>query len=767
MRKIMLLLTSVLLTLVTSIAFSALSTSLAITSEVRFRFIADIRINSVSFVSASGGAQLGYESDFSKNTVSNGFTLPSVGSSITYRVHVDNAGDVDYSIYNILRQSSDNGLNVSVSGYNVQDVIPAKTSVDLVLTYTTTSPSNNIINVVETFDYRKVYHVTYETGTNQVIPAQVKYEGVNLTLTNQEPTKTGYTFTKWNTASDGTGTNYNAGSTYTLDQDAIMYARYTANIYNINYTMNSGPNPLLKPLTGTYDEDVVITNPADKTVTITGNANNTNATVGSPTSNTQVFTGWTSSTLGNNAKSGTTANPSVAWNGTSTTNTYFRNLVDSGTVTLEANWSGNGVLPTLTKRGNECKWYDAATNGNELGSGGDPIVLNSNSPANVTVYAECVVTAFKVEYDTEENGGTGTIPEDYVPFGEPVDLTPTATKTGWTFVGWNTDKDATTALSSLTMGIDDITLYAIYRKEAVPLTANWHGNGATLSSNDPSTCNIPAVYNKATQGTSCEVTAPTVTRIGYDFIGWNQVSSSITNDSSYDTATNKLTITTTTTGHTWYAITKAANPLTATFAANNGATVSPSSATCYLYNGSESCVVDGPTVTAQTGFNHIGFSMNQNATSNSSSYNTTTNKLTITGDSTWYPITKSASQYTGTFVIQDPNAATQSGGNTSCYRYNGNESCNITAPTLTAKTGYEVVGWDKNQTGETAAYASGATISIDGNTIFYSKTYYKTVVTITFNRNITNAKVISLTPSGGTASTETSFRLMQSFQPTR
>lgn len=759
MRKIMLLLTSILLTLVTSIAFSALSTSLAITSEVKFRFIADIRINSVSFVSASNGAQIGYESDFSKNTVSNGFILPNSGSSISYRVHVDNSGDVDYSIYNILRQSSDNGLNVVVSGYNVQDVIPAKTSVDLILTYTTTNPSESVINVVETFDYRKVYHVTYETGTSVIIPAQVKYEGVNLTLTSQEPTKNGYTFTKWNTESDGTGTNYNAGSTYALDEDATLYARYTANVYNISYTMNDGPNPLLKPATGTYDSDVVITNPADKTVTITGDANNTNATIGNPTTNTQVFTGWTSSTVGNNAKSGTTENPNVAWDGTSTTNTYFRNLVESGTVTLEANWSGNGVLPTLTKRGNDCKWYDAATGGNELGAGGDPIVLNSNSPANVTVYAECVVTAFKVEYDTEENGGTGTIPEDYVPFGEAVDLTPTATKTGWTFVGWNTDKDATTALSSLTMGIDDITLYAIYRKEAVLLTANWHGNGATLSSNDPSTCNIPAVYNKAVQGTSCEVSAPTVTKEGYDLIGWNQVSSATTNDQNYNLSTNKLTITENTTGHTWYAITRAGLPLTATFEVNNGATASPATATCYLYGASESCQVTAPAVTAQTGFNHIGFSMNQNATSNSSSYNTTTNKLTITGDSTWYPITKSASQYTGTFIIQDPNAATQSGGNTSCYRYNGNESCNITAPTLTAKTGYEVIGWDKNQTGETAAYASGAQISIDSNTAFYSKTYYKTVVTITFNRNVTNAKVVSQTPSGGTASTETTLPL--------
>ncbi|MBR3146258.1 MAG: hypothetical protein IKF47_03230 [Bacilli bacterium] len=98
MRKYMLLLISVLLTFVTSVAYSALSTSLAISSEVKFRPLADIRINEIALAGASGG-QLAYESVFSKNTVSTGFTLPTPGASISYRVRVDNSGDVDYSRY--------------------------------------------------------------------------------------------------------------------------------------------------------------------------------------------------------------------------------------------------------------------------------------------------------------------------------------------------------------------------------------------------------------------------------------------------------------------------------------------------------------------------------------------------------------------------------------------------------------------------------------------------------------------------------------------
>ena len=42
--------------------------------------------------------------------------------------------------------------------------------------------------------------------------------------------------------------------------------------------------------------------------------------------------------MGSNAKTGTSANPTTAWTGSLTKNTYFRNLRESGTATLVANW---------------------------------------------------------------------------------------------------------------------------------------------------------------------------------------------------------------------------------------------------------------------------------------------------------------------------------------------------------------------------------------------------------------------------------------------
>ena len=72
-------------------------------------------------------------------------------------------------------------------------------------------------------------------------------------------------------------------------------------------------------------------------------------------------------------------------------------------------------------------------------------------------------------YNYTYNGGTSMSDvEDvyYVPTNE-LDLTPTANKEGYTFIGWNTDKDATTALNSVVFEEEDITVYAIFKKDAV------------------------------------------------------------------------------------------------------------------------------------------------------------------------------------------------------------------------------------------------------------------------------------------------------------
>lgn len=85
-----------------------------------------------------------------------------------------------------------------------------------------------------------------------------------------------------------------------------------------------------------------------------------------------------------------------------------------------------------------------------------------------------------VTYDVTTNGGdtfsdgSQTRSSDYdngltrISYltGDDIDLSYTASKTGYEFVGWNTDPDATEGLDTLTAERKDITLYAIYKKTA-------------------------------------------------------------------------------------------------------------------------------------------------------------------------------------------------------------------------------------------------------------------------------------------------------------
>lgn len=66
---------------------------------------------------------------------------------------------------------------------------------------------------------------------------QTKEYGTTLTLTSVEPTRTGYSFARWGTNSDGSGIQYQSGGSYIKDEDAILYALWRT---TINYNANGG-----------------------------------------------------------------------------------------------------------------------------------------------------------------------------------------------------------------------------------------------------------------------------------------------------------------------------------------------------------------------------------------------------------------------------------------------------------------------------------------------------------------------------------------------
>jgi uncharacterized repeat protein (TIGR02543 family) len=73
--------------------------------------------------------------------------------------------------------------------------------------------------------------VTYDANgadSGTAPAAQTKTQGVDLTLAANTGNlaKTGHTFAGWNTAADGSGTDYAKGATYTADAALTLYAKW-------------------------------------------------------------------------------------------------------------------------------------------------------------------------------------------------------------------------------------------------------------------------------------------------------------------------------------------------------------------------------------------------------------------------------------------------------------------------------------------------------------------------------------------------------------
>ena len=281
-----------------------------------------------------------------------------------------------------------------------------------------------------------------------------------------------------------------------------------------------------------------------------------------------------------------------------------------------------------------------------------------------------------------------------------------------TVLGYNTTSSATIATVNQNTAISlnsNSTYYAITKKDAVTFTANWNANGATLSSTAQSSCNIAATYNGAAQATNCTVTAPTITAPSATptVLGYNTSASSNSNNSSYNTTSKLLTLNSSNTGSTWYAQTRkdAVNYTVSSY--EKGSNVSSvgaktdANSKCTInatYNGTAqatSCTVTAPSITANTGYTSVGWSLTSGATTGSS-------VITLNSSNTgkaWY-----ANATANSYTINYYDGTT----------LKGSSSAKVDAyPTLTkasslslSKTGYTFKGW--------ATTNGGAVVYTDG-----------------------------------------------------
>ncbi len=167
-----------------------------------------------------------------------------------------------------------------------------------------------------TFGVTVEYKLTYDGNNNtsgSVPTDDTKYNlSVNATVQGNTGSlaRTGYTFAGWNTKSDGSGTNYSAGSSFTLSGDTTLYARWFKNVdidetsqsktysgSNIEFELkgndkDAGSFDIQYKLNGSNDSTYTSTKPINVgsyDVKITRNADNTYAAYSKVISNGLVI----------------------------------------------------------------------------------------------------------------------------------------------------------------------------------------------------------------------------------------------------------------------------------------------------------------------------------------------------------------------------------------------------------------------------------------------------------------------------------------------
>ena len=175
------------------------------------------------------------------------------------------------------------------------------------------------------------YNVTYDAngGDSGTMAAEATNADGKITLSSNKFEKSGYTFDKWNTAADGSGTSYGDGATVTLEDHVTLYAQWKINTYTINYVLDGGTNGAANPTEYTA---------ASATITIND-----------PTKDGYKFLGWTSTELGLSSPT-----KSVSFPGSTAAN-----------VTLTAVWEADSSSEGGEEGGGE---------GGSGGSGGTPVI---------------------------------------------------------------------------------------------------------------------------------------------------------------------------------------------------------------------------------------------------------------------------------------------------------------------------------------------------------------------------------------------------------
>ncbi|MBU5303491.1 InlB B-repeat-containing protein [Eubacterium callanderi] len=552
---------------------------------------------------------------------------------------------------------------------------------------------------------------------------------VAANLTDNAYARTGYTFTGWNTQSDGSGTAYTDGQNVTNltsaeGETVTLFAQWRANSYTIQFDGNTADGGDTASQSMTYDTAVNLT------------ANGYTKTGGTFAGwNTQPNGSGTVYTDGQNvinltAVEGEKVTLYAQWRANNYTIRFDGNTADGGdtadqsmTYDQAANLTANGY----TKTGYSFKgWNTQSDGGGTAYTDGQNVVnLTAVEGEKVTLYAQWRANNYTIQFDGNTADG-GDTADQSMTYDQAANLTANGyTKTGYTFTGWNTQSDG--GGTAYTEGQNVVNLTSV-EGERVTLYAQWRANSYTIqfdgnTADGGDTADQSMTYDKA-----ANLTANGYTKTGYTFTGWNTQPDG--GGTAYTEGQNVVNLTSVegesvTLYAQWHA-----NSYTIQFdgnTADGGDTASQS----MTYDTAVNLTANGYT---KTGYTFAGW--NTQSDGGGTAYTEGQNVVNLTsveGET----VTLFAQWRANTYTIHfDGNTA--DGGDTASQSMTYDTAVNLTANGYT-KTGYTFMNWNTQPDGGGTSYTDGQNVtnltSVEGGTVTLYAQWRANNYTIHFDGN--------------------------------
>ena len=383
---------------------------------------------------------------------------------------------------------------------------------------TSTSVSKNYTLVWATYSVR--FNKNSDSAEGTMDNQAFTYATAQNLTANAFTAPTGYHFDRWTTNADGTGDSYTDGQevtnlTATNGATVDLYAQWALNTYTLRLHHNDGTDEYTDQ-TMTYDVAANI-----QSITRTGYnflkwTTNANGSGDSYTNGQSV--------VNLSATDGDIVHLYAQWDAVPYFIRFIGNGHTAGTMSSETvlyDTPQNLGLNRFTRTGYTFNGWNTAANGTGTSYTDGQSVVNLTTIAGsfVDLYAQWTINTYTVHF--EANGGTGEMADQTCDV--TMALTANAfTRTGYTFLGWNTKADGTGSncsnmgsirniLYDLGIGNTDgatVTLYALW----VPITYHitYDLAGGTLGTSNPATYTIE----------TATFTLVNPVRTGYAFAGW-------------------------------------------------------------------------------------------------------------------------------------------------------------------------------------------------------------------------------------------------------